>query len=99
MYKAYLHRASPTVFRLPKSANLQWVGINGFGTINCDPNRQIPMWRDQGQRYCTSTGNVVESKPSVLNAISLGKSKTENTTADVSEDQQAIPNEESAPTE
>ena len=99
VYKAYLHRASPTVFRLPKSANLQWVGINGFGTINCDPNRQIPMWRDQGQRYCTSTGNVVESKPSVLNAISLGKSKTENTTADVSEDQQAIPNEEIAPTE
>lgn len=99
VYKAYLHRASPTVFRLPKSANLQWVGINGFGTINCDPNRQIPMWREQGQRYCTSTGNVVESKPSVLNAISLGKSKTENTTADVSEDQQAIPNEEIAPTE
>ena len=99
VYKAYLHRASPTVFRLPKSANLQWVGINGFGTINCDPNRQIPMWRDQGQRYCTSTGNVVESKPSVLNAISLGKSKTENTTADVSEDQQTIPNEEIAPTE
>lgn len=99
VYKAYLHRASPTVFRLPKSANLQWVGINGFGTINCDPNRQIPMWRDQGQRYCTSAGNVVESKPSVLNAISLGKSKTENTTADVSEDQQAIPNEEIAPTE
>ena len=99
VYKAYLHRASPTVFRLPKSANLQWVGINGFGTINCDPNRQIPMWRDQGQRYCTSAGSVVESKPSVLNAISLGKSKTENTTADVSEDQQAIPNEEIAPTE
>ena len=99
VYKAYLHRASPTVFRLPKSANLQWVGINGFGTINCDPNRQIPMWRDQGQRYCTSTGNVVESKPSVLNAISLGKSKTENTTADVSEDQQTIPNVEIAPTE
>ena len=99
VYKAYLHRASPTVFRLPKSANLQWVGINGFGTINCDPNRQIPMWRDQGQRYCTSAGNVVESKPSVLNAISLGKSKTENTTADVSEDHQAIPNEEIAPTE
>ncbi len=99
VYKAYLHRASPTVFRLPKSANLQWVGINGFGTINCDPNRQIPMWRDQGQRYCTSAGNVVESKPSVLNAISLEKPKTENTTADVSEDQQAIPNEEIAPTE
>ncbi|WGE52448.1 penicillin-binding protein 1B [Actinobacillus equuli] len=100
VYRQYLERALPTAFKLPKSKNLQWVGINSYGTINCDPNRQIPMWRDRGQHYCTGAGNIVEaSKPTVLDAISLNKSKTENTKADVAEDQQALPTEEIAPTE
>ena len=57
------------------------------------------MWRDRGQTYCSSGGLVVETqKPTVLEALSLGKSKTENTKAEVSEEQQTIPTEEIAPT-
>ena len=65
----------------------------------CESGRQIPMWRDRGQTYCSSGGLVVETqKPTVLEALSLGKSKTENTKAEVSEEQQTIPTEEIAPT-
>ncbi len=99
VYKEYLKRASPTKFSLPKSKNIQWVGINSYGSINCDNSRQIPMWRDRGQRYCTSAGAVIEAeKPTVLEALSLSKPQTENTKAEVPEEQQAVPTEEIAPT-
>ena len=56
------------------------------------------MRRDRGQTYCSSGGSIVEAqKPTVLDALSLGKSKTENTKAEVSEEQQSIPSEEIAP--
>lgn len=100
VYKEYLKRSSPTRFRLPTSKNIQMVGINSYGSINCDPNRQIPMWKNRGQRYCSTAGNVVEApRPTVLEALSLKKAKTENTKAEVSEDQQAVPIEEIAPRE
>lgn len=100
VYKAYLHRANPTAFRLPKSPAIQWVGINSYGSINCDSTRQIPMWRDRGQRYCTSAGTVVESaKPSVLDVLSPSKSNSDLMKAEEAEGQQPIPTEEVAPQE
>ena len=99
VYKEYIRRALPPKFSLPKVKDIQWVGINSYGSITCESGRQIPMWRDRGQTYCSSGGLVVETqKPTVLEALSLGKSKTENTKAEVSEEQQTIPTEEIAPT-
>ena len=99
VYKEYIRRALPPKFSLPKVKDIQWVGINSYGSIACESGRQIPMWRDRGQTYCSSGGLVVEiQKPTVLEALSLGKSKTENTKAEVSEEQQTIPTEEIAPT-
>mgnify|MGYP003087914082 FL=1 len=98
VYKEYIRRALPPKFSLPKVKDIQWVGINSYGSITCESGRQIPMWRDRGQTYCSSGGLVVETqKPTVLEALSLGKSKTENTKAEVSEEQQTIPTEEIAP--
>lgn len=98
VYKEYIRRALPLKFNLPKVKDIQWVGINSYGSISCDSGRQIPMWRDRGQIYCSSGGSIVEAqKPTVLDALSLGKSKTENTKAEVSEEQQSIPSEEIAP--
>lgn len=98
VYKEYIRRATPTKFTLPKVKDIQWVGINSFGSINCDSSRQIPMWRDRGQVYCSSGGAIVEAqKPTVLEALSLEKSKTENTKAEVSEELN-MPVEEVAPT-
>ncbi|QLB20943.1 penicillin-binding protein 1B [Vespertiliibacter pulmonis] len=97
IYKEYLKRALPTPFKLPKSPNIQWVGINSFGAWDCSSPRQIPVWKDKGQRYCTSGGTVVQRKPSVWDALSLEKENTSPTKADEAEGQ--APSEEIAPRE
>lgn len=68
VYKEYLKRSHPTAYRLPKNNNLQWVGISSFGSWDCSSGRQIPVWRDKGQRYCTGGQTVQAGKPSVWDA-------------------------------
>ena len=65
VYKEYLKRTTPLSFVLPTSPNLQWVGINSYGSWDCSSPRQIPVWKDKGQRYCISSGTVLEAKASV----------------------------------
>lgn len=99
VYKQYLERALPQPFKLPKAKTIQWVGINSYGSVNCGNSRQIPMWRDRGQYYCSTAGTVVEArKPSVWDALSLEKEKPEAVKAEESESQ-SVPTEEVAPTE
>lgn len=97
VYKEYIKRALPAPFKLPKSPNIQWVGINSFGTWDCASPRQIPVWKDKGQRYCTSGGAVVQTKPSVWDALSGKENHTQSTPAEEAEGQS--PNEEIAPRE
>lgn len=98
VYKEYLARAEPTVLKLPKSSHIQWVGINSYGSWDCSNARQIPVWKDKGQRYCTGSGSVVEAKPSVWDALSLqNKPMTETIKAEEAEGQAPI--EELAPQE
>ncbi|WHP47327.1 penicillin-binding protein 1B [Mannheimia bovis] len=99
VYKQYLERALPQAYKLPKLDTMQWVGINSYGSWNCDSGRQIPVWRDKGQRYCTSTGTVVAAKPSVWDALSLKKESNPNPKAEEAEGKQSIPIEEVAPKE
>lgn len=100
IYREYLKRSHPTPYQLPKHSNLQWVGINSYGSWDCSSGRQIPVWRDKGQRYCVG-GNVVQAaKPTVWDALSLKKESNinNNTKADESEDL-SVPTEEIAPAE
>ncbi|AUI66931.1 MULTISPECIES: penicillin-binding protein 1B [Glaesserella] len=101
IYKEYLKRAEPSAFKLPTSTNIQWVGINSYGSWDCSSSRQIPVWKDKGQRYCTGGGAVVESKQSVWDALSLSKDKsaTQPIKADEAENPQQAPIEEVAPRE
>lgn len=97
IYKEYLKRALPQPFKLPQSPNIQWVGINSYGSWDCSSSRQIPVWKDKGQQYCTG-GSTVDSKPSVWDALSLGKeAPAQSTTAEEAESQ--APMEEVAPRE
>lgn len=96
VYKAYLSRAEPRSFSLPKSRNIQWVGINSFGSWDCDSARQIPVWKDKGQRYCTGAGATVESKGSVWDALSL---ENERRQPKAEEAEGQAPSEEIAPRE
>lgn len=70
IYKEYLKRAEPTVYKLPKSAQIQWVGINQYGSWDCNSSRQIPVWKKGGQHSCAG-GNSTRA-PSVWDALSLG---------------------------
>ncbi|KAE9542007.1 penicillin-binding protein 1B [Ursidibacter maritimus] len=99
VYKEYLKRTTPLPFVLPKTPNLQWVGINSYGSWDCSSPRQIPVWKDKGQRYCTSGGTVVEAKPSVWDALSLSKDKQQNQPTKADEVEGQAPIEEVAPTE
>lgn len=93
IYKEYIKRASPMKFTLPSSKAIQWVGINSYGSWDCSSTRQIPVWLDNGQRYCNSS----DTKPSVWDALSFDKSNS-SAPADESEGQ-ALPSEEIAPRE
>lgn len=99
VYKEYLQRANPTQLKLPKIPSIQWVGISSFGSWDCSSSRQIPVWRDKGQRYCTSAGVMEAGKPSVWDALSINKEK-ENLNQKAEEaEQQSAPSEEVAPRE
>ena len=93
IYKEYIKRASPMKFTLPSSKTIQWVGINSYGSWDCSSPRQIPVWLDNGQRYC----NDSDTKPSVWDALSFDKSNS-SAPADEAEGQ-ALPSEEIAPRE
>ncbi|MDG6265140.1 penicillin-binding protein 1B [Glaesserella parasuis] len=95
IYKEYLKRAEPLAFKLPSIPTIQWVGINSYGSWDCSSPRQIPVWKDKGQRYCTGGGSVVEAKPSVWDALSLGKDtpQTQPNKADEAEGQAPIEEE------
>jgi penicillin-binding protein 1B len=100
VYEEYLKRAEPTRFQLPKSKNMQWVGISSYGSWDCSSGRQIPVWRDKGQRYCTGGGVVVEAaKPTLLDALKPSKQENTNTKAEEAEGKTAIPADEIAPSE
>ena len=99
IYKEYISRALPNAFKLPKSPNLQWVGINSYGSWDCASPRQIPVWKDKGQRYCTGTSTVATGEPSVWDALSLSKDKSLNPQIKAEEAEGTAPIEEVAPTE
>ncbi|MDO9783232.1 hypothetical protein Q7511_07165 [Glaesserella parasuis] len=95
----YFKRAEPLAFKLPSIPTIQWVGINSYGSWDCTSPRQIPVWKDKGQRYCTGGGSVVEAKPSVWDALSLGKDAPQAQPNRADEAEGQAPIEEVAPTE
>ncbi|MDP8162678.1 penicillin-binding protein 1B [Pasteurella skyensis] len=72
IYKQYLKHTVPTRFKLPTSPSIQWVGINSYGSWDCDSNNKIPVWRNQGQSYCTSPRSTPQKpKPSIWDILTL----------------------------
>ncbi|OOH89342.1 penicillin-binding protein 1B [Pasteurellaceae bacterium 15-036681] len=99
IYKEYLSRANPVSFKLPKSNNIQWEGINSYGSWDCSSSRQIPVWKDRGQRYCSGGSTVVAGKSSVWDALSLSKDPSVNSQPKAEEAEGQGPSEEIAPAE
>ena len=37
---------------------MKWVGITQHGSWDCDSNRVIPVWVNNGQNFCGGTSNA-----------------------------------------
>ncbi|WP_118856486.1 penicillin-binding protein 1B [Haemophilus haemolyticus] len=61
IYKDYLSHTYIEKLKLNKPANMKWVGITQHGSWDCDSNRVIPVWVNNGQNFCGGTSNVSPS--------------------------------------
>ena len=61
IYKDYLSHTYIEKLKLNKPANMKWVGITQHGRWDCDSNRVIPVWVNNGQNFCGGTPNASTS--------------------------------------
>lgn len=61
IYKDYLSHTYIEKLNLNKPANMKWVGITQHGSWDCDSNRVIPVWVNNGQNFCGGTPNASPS--------------------------------------
>ena len=61
IYKDYLSHTYIEKLKLNKPANMKWVGITQHGSWDCDSNRMIPVWVNNGQNFC---GGISNASPS-----------------------------------
>ena len=61
IYKDYLSHTYIEKLKLNKPANMKWVGITQHGSWDCDSNRVIPVWVNNGQNFC---GGTLTTSPS-----------------------------------
>ena len=61
IYKDYLSHTYIEKLKLNKPANIKWVGITQHGSWDCDSNRVIPVWVNNGQNFCGGTSNASPS--------------------------------------
>ena len=61
IYKDYLSHTYIEKLKLNKPANMKWVGITQHGSWDCDSNRVIPVWVNNGQNFCVGTSNASPS--------------------------------------
>lgn len=58
IYKDYLNRTYIEKLTLNAPAGIKWVGINQYGSWDCDNWRRIPVWANNGQSFCSATQYV-----------------------------------------
>ena len=61
IYKDYLSHTYIEKLKLNKPANMKWVGITQHGSWDCDSNRVIPVWVNNGQNFCRGTSTTSPS--------------------------------------
>ena len=61
IYKDYLSHTYIEKLKLNKPANIKWVGITQHGSWDCDSNRVIPVWVNNGQNFCGGTSTTSPS--------------------------------------
>lgn len=68
VYKDYLTRAAPKALKPAKPDDIKWVGINSYGSWDCDNWRRIPVWANRNQSFCSPKPKAVitEAEPASL---------------------------------
>ena len=61
IYKDYLSHTYIEKLKLNKPENMKWVGITQHGSWDCDSNRVIPVWVNNGQNFCGGTSTTSPS--------------------------------------
>ncbi|MFU2048627.1 penicillin-binding protein 1B [Avibacterium gallinarum] len=54
VYKNYLQRTQAKILRPSTPAGIKWVGINSYGGWDCSSARQIPVWAERNQSFCSA---------------------------------------------
>lgn len=54
VYKNYLQRTQAKTLRPSTPAGIKWVGINSYGGWDCSSTRQIPVWAERNQSFCSA---------------------------------------------
>ncbi|MFZ7157753.1 penicillin-binding protein 1B [Avibacterium gallinarum] len=54
VYKNYLQRTQAKTLRPSTPAGIKWVGINSYGGWDCSSARQIPVWAERNQSFCSA---------------------------------------------
>lgn len=62
IYQHYLQQAMPSPLKLKKTNTIKWVGINSYGSWDCDSSRTIPVWAEHNQTFCQPTASPSETK-------------------------------------
>ncbi|MCW9699444.1 penicillin-binding protein 1B [Avibacterium sp. 20-129] len=58
VYKNYLQRTQAKTLHPSTPAGIKWVGINSYGGWDCGNVRQIPVWTDGNQSFCSAPREV-----------------------------------------
>lgn len=58
VYKNYLQRTQAKILRPSTPAGIKWVGINSYGGWDCSSARQIPVWAERNQSFCSAPREV-----------------------------------------
>lgn len=64
VYKNYLQRTTATALYPSAPEGIKWVGITSYGSWDCNSSRQIPVWADRNQSFCTEQETPKESEES-----------------------------------
>ncbi|MEE3608020.1 penicillin-binding protein 1B [Avibacterium paragallinarum] len=62
VYKNYLQRTTATALYPSAPEGIKWVGITSYGSWDCNSSRQIPVWADRNQSFCTEQETPKESE-------------------------------------
>lgn len=62
VYKNYLSRGYIMPLWLDNPENIKWVGINSYGSWDCDSQQKIPVWINNNQFFCEQKTQIFDAQ-------------------------------------